>query len=218
MSETASVLTARVSSICDYAWWKTSGLEWDWFVNKDRGESDRMKAGTALHDALENAPEGDIAELRSGDYIFVFQCDCLIALPKIKEFRRTRQYGDLIVSGKCDSLDGKRITDYKLIIDHQVEGEQYMDSYQWRFYLDIFDADVFDYLIFQAHEDRGIFYIEDIHKITQFRYPELHQDCANLAAEFYDAALLSPDLRKIIGNGLEDARAENHQSRPTDQS
>lgn len=221
MSETASVLTARVSSICDYAWWKTSGLEWDWFVNKDRGESDRMKAGTALHDALENAPEGDIAELRSGDYIFVFQCDCLIALPKIKEFRRTRQYGDLIVSGKCDSLDGKRITDYKLIIDHQVEGEQYMDSYQWRFYLDIFDADVFDYLIFEAHEEpnhhpefepqgaaeqeewtpRRIITIRDIHKITQFRYPELHQDCTNLAAEFYDAAQLSPDLRKIIEAG-----------------
>ena len=36
----------------DYRWWKTSGLEWDWYINKDRGESDRMRAGTALPDLL----------------------------------------------------------------------------------------------------------------------------------------------------------------------
>ena len=73
-------------------------------------------------------------------------------------------------------MTGKRIADYKLIIDHQVEGETYMDSYQWRFYLDIFNADVFDYFIFQAHEvGANILHIEDVHRITQYRYPDLRE-------------------------------------------
>lgn len=220
MTETASVMderkiTARVSTIEDYRWWQCSGLDWDWFINKDRSENARMMAGTALHDALEHATAGDTEELRSGDFIFVFKCDALIAMPKIRELRLSMQYGDLTVTGKCDSLSGKHITDYKLILDHQIEGEQYMDSYQWRFYLDMFRADVFDYLVFEGHEEPGegdrIITIRDIHKITQFRYPDLHRDCANLAAEFLSAVEQQPDLRKIVTDGLEDILAKDHQ-------
>jgi len=210
------MITTRVSAIEDYRWWQSSGLEWDWFINKDRGENDRMRAGTVLHEFLEKVGEGECPEGRVGGYIFVFDCDHELALPKFREQRRSKDYGALRVTGKTDGLNGNRIQDYKLIIDHQVEGEQYMDSYQWRYYLDIFGADVFDYFIFQAHDTGdNILRVEEIHQITQYRYPELSQDCSRLAVEFYDAALRSPDLRKIIDNGLEDARAKDHQVEST---
>ena len=210
------MITARVSTITDYAWWKTSGLEWDWFLAKDRGANDRMRAGTALHEFLEKAGEGEIPEAKVQDIIFVFDCDFQLPIPQFREQRRFKDYGELRVTGKTDALTGKRMADYKLIIDHQVEGEQYMDSYQWRFYLDIFDADVFDYFIFQAEEvGANILHIKDVHKITMYRYPDLHQDCSDLAAEFYDAAQRSIELRQIAAAGLEDVRVENHQVEST---
>jgi hypothetical protein len=206
-------ITARVSMVEDFRWWSQSGLEWDWFLSKDRGENERMAAGTALHAWMEKASAGEFDEGRVGDYIFVFDCDAALNLVKVKEQRSFRDYGDLRVTGKVDAIEGGRITDYKLIINHQVEGEQYMDSYQWRYYLDIFGAHAFDYVIFEAHQEADdIFRIKDVHKITQYRYPELHQDCANLAAEFLAAAQQSQELRSIASVGLEDIRGtENHQ-------
>lgn len=209
-------MIVRVSAIEDWHWWQNSGLDWQWFLDKDRSANEKMRAGTALHSFLEQGSEGEYPQGRVGDYIFVFDCDCQIAIPKMREVRAYRKYGDLTVTGKTDALDGKRISDYKLIIDHQVEGEQYMDSYQWRYYLDLFGADIFDYVIFEAHEEPSndecrYIRIHEVHKITQYRYPELHRDCANLAAEFLAAAEHSPELRQIAANGLEDARAKDHQ-------
>jgi len=183
-----------------------------------------------LHEFLEKAGEGEIPEAKVQDIIFVFDCDFQLPIPQFREQRRFKDYGELRVTGKTDALTGKRMADYKLIIDHQVEGEQYMDSYQWRFYLDIFDADVFDYFIFQAEEVgasvqaempgrttglANILRIKDVHKITMYRYPDLHQDCSDLAAEFYDAAQRSIELRQIAAAGLEDVRVEDHQVEST---
>lgn len=210
-------ITARVSMVEDFRWWSQSGLDWDWFLSKDRGGNERMAAGTALHAWLEKSATGEFDEGRVGDYIFVFDCDASLNLVKVKEQRSFRDYGDLRVTGKVDAIEAGRITDYKLIIDHQVEGEQYMDSYQWRYYLDIFGANAFDYVIFEAHRqgDDDILHIKDVHKITQYRYPDLHQDCANLAAEFLAAAEQSHELRQIAAHGLEDAHASHHQVEST---
>lgn len=214
------MITTRVSTINDYAWWKESGLDWDWFRNKDRDENDRMRAGTALHSWLEKSTDGDFEEGRTNGFIFVFDCDhladCQLVIPPTREQRQHLDYGDLRVTGKVDSLDHQKITDYKLILDHQVEGEQYMDSYQWRYYLDIFGAHSFDYVIFEGHEESGdgdrMIRIRDIHRITQYRYPDLHRDCANLASEFLEAINRSPELRQIAAHGLEDAHeSQNHQ-------
>ena len=69
------MITARVSTIEDYRWWRDSGLDWDWYLNKDRGENDRMRLGTAFHECLEKASVGEVPEVKTRGCIFVFDCD-----------------------------------------------------------------------------------------------------------------------------------------------
>ena len=116
--------------------------------------TDAMEAGTALHAALERAEPGDYKGLTFGDYIFSFETDAAIDLPAIREMKATRQYlvDDVVVTlvGKVDAIHGKRIDDHKFTA--RFDADRYLDSYQWRIYLEVFGADRFRWNIFEAIE------------------------------------------------------------------
>lgn len=197
--------TVRVSILEDYRWWSNSELDWDWYIAKQtEGANEKMQAGTAFHKFMENAKLGELDTFQQDGYTFVFDCEASVALPQISEVRTQKVYGGLTVTGKCDNLSGKTITDYKLIIGHAIDGEQYMESYQWRYYLDLFDANIFRYIVFEAREMEGKtsdsthYKIIDVHTLHQYRYLELREDCERLAKDFSGAMRDRPQLQSIV--------------------
>lgn len=150
-----------------------------------RGEnppSEAMLAGSALHKALENAAEGERDTLSADGYEFVITANIDLALPKCREVFATKDYGPIVISSRVDVMDGKRIEDHKTT--SRFDPERYVAGCQWRFYLDIFEADVFRWNVFEIRELKPKVYdVWNFHRLEQFRYPALAMDCRDLAAD-----------------------------------
>lgn len=209
--------TYRVSNLAAYARWKTTetdGIGWLYDSIFKSESNEAMSRGTAFHKALETALEGEYTTVEAMGYTFAFTCTAEIALPKTREQRRSKDYGGIIVSGQCDGIEGKRIIDHKTV--QQFDAEYHLDGWQHRFYLDIFEADRFDWHIWEVAKiedastdqmpsepgyvtagDRRMseemsqgsaYEVYAHHLLTQYRYPAIEEDCRNLAIEFRDFA------------------------------
>lgn len=184
--------TYRVSNLAAYARWKQQEaddlgwLERNIFYSES---NEAMSRGTAFHSALETAMEGEYQTVEAQGYTFAFTCEAELYLPKTREIRRGKDYGGIIVSGQCDGLEGTTIIDHKTV--SQFDAEYHLEGWQHRFYLDIFDADRFDWHIWEVGEmknDPKAYEVYAHHLLTQYRYPALDEDCRRLAIEFRDFA------------------------------
>ena len=147
-----------------------------------------MLAGTAFHKALEQATPGEYSQLHAQGYTFLLP-DAELALPDIRELRAYRNYGPLNVTGCVDALHGKRVEDHKTTATFRPDG--YLEGCQWRFYLDLFGADVFRWNVFEISPVKGqdkTYQVKPPQLLEQCRYPGLHDDCMALAADFYTFA------------------------------
>lgn len=164
----------------------------------DHEPSEAMLAGTALHYALEHAEVGqEYSTLEAQGFTFLLP-DAELELPLIREVRAEKDYGGLIVSGKCDCLEGRRVDDHKST--GRVDLERYIAGYSWRYYLDIFGADTFRWNVFPIKEvGRRVYEVSAPQRLEQRRYPGMGADCARLAAEFHEFAKahLPPDFDAI---------------------
>lgn len=148
--------------------------------------SEAMLAGSAFHAALETAAIGEHDRFFANGYGFRLP-DAEIALPTIRELRAFKAYGALTVTGKADCVHGRRITDHKTT--SRFDPENYLAGCQWRFYLDLFEADSFTWHVFELKEDGPKSYrVSEPHVLTAHRYPELERDCADLAGEYLEFA------------------------------
>ena len=150
--------------------------------------TEAMLAGTAFHRALELVIPGDYATLEANGYTFLLP-DAHIALPDVRELRAYGKYGQLSVTGQVDALDGKRVEDHKTTASFRPDG--YLEGYQWRFYLDLFGADVFRWNVFEISpvpKHEKTYNVKAPHILEQCRYPGLHDDCMDLADAFHDFA------------------------------
>ena len=180
-------MLARVSHIEAFRQWRLTDDPPEALVERLTSfePTEAMEAGTAFHRALELAQPGEYDRLEANGYTFILPEDCELYLPKVRELRCFRQYGPLTVTGQVDALEGKRIEDHKTTA--YFAAERYLDGCQWRFYLDIFGADVFRWNVFEIREIKPlVFEVADPQILEQHRYPGLHRDCERLAAEFYD--------------------------------
>lgn len=183
-------MQARVSHIESFRQWKGKDeLDIGWLAQRVFGdeETPAMRAGTAFHKALELAEYGEYENLSANGYTFQFGCDCELQVPKIREIRGFKKYGELEVTGQCDGVDGRLVLDYKTTANCDSERfDRLMSGYQWRYYLDIFNADVFLWHIFEIREmdDPNSYLVSNYHQLEQRRYPDLHSDCAKLADEY----------------------------------
>lgn len=160
--------------------------------------SEAMMAGTAFHAAIETAQEGEHDAFEAMGYTFHLP-DAELALSAIRELRGFKDYGDLTVSGKVDCLSGKVVIDHKTT--SRVDFERYLEGCQWRFYLDIFGAEIFRWHIFELKELADKTYeVKSPQTLEARRYPELGADCARLANEFHEFA---------VRVGLPDSRLED---------
>ncbi len=107
------------------------------------------------------------------------------------EIREYMDFGNAVVTGCADMIDGLEIRDIKT--KYSVPNDKdYADSCQWRFYMQLFGADVFhfDLFIFDGYNPdkhggdvRGL-PLTRREPITVYRYPGLEQDNINLLHEF----------------------------------
>lgn len=145
-----------------------------------------MQAGTAFHEALEHAQPGTYEVLEAQGHTFHLP-DAELLVPAIREVRAYGQYGGLTVTGKVDCLDGKRVDDHKTT--SRFDAERYLAGYQWRYYLDLFGADVFRWNVFELRElEPKVFQVAAPQLLEITRYPGLHDDCMHLAIDYLEFA------------------------------
>ena len=110
------------------------------------------------------------------------------------EVRRYKDYGRAIVTGCADMIDGIELRDIKTKYSTPSD-KDYIDSCQWRYYLDIFNACVFhfDLFIFEGYkidkhgyDVRGLELKRHTPPITCYRYPGMEADNLALINEFMD--------------------------------
>jgi hypothetical protein len=205
------MITARVSHVSAYARWKAQeDTDVDWIINDILSDkpSEAMLKGTAFHKFLEHAQAGESDRAEVDGYSFVFAGDFDLYLPRMREWRKGKDYGGIIVSGQVDAIEHKTIYDHKTT--EWFDAENYLESWQHRFYLDIFEADRFIWNVWemkhlgesidpndfdpagqdshnQAHS-LECYEVRALHKLEQFRYPSLSSDCEELALEYRDFA------------------------------
>lgn len=197
-------MRARVSDIEAYRYWRADETaELAPFLDRLRGGwegSVNTRAGTAFHAAIERCSPGDFDVLQAEGHVFFIDTDAEIELPEIREIRCGKDYiVDGVachVSGQVDAIEGKRVDDHKTT--GQMDAERFFTGCQWKFYLDIHDADVFRWNVFEIREasDRFLKGQENIpegdpwvvfnaHRLQQFRYPSMGADCQRLAEDFF---------------------------------
>lgn len=112
------------------------------------------------------------------------------------EFRGYKDYGRAIVTGCADMIDGIEIPDIKTKFSTPSDAD-YINSCQWRYYLDIFGADVFHFDLFvfngykkeeHGYDVRGLELTRHTPPITCYRYPEMENDNLALLNLFMDWA------------------------------
>lgn len=156
-------------------------------LRKESAPTEAMAAGTALHKALETAAPGEHRELSADGYTFDLDFAGALDLPAIREMKATREYqvGEVLVTlvGKVDAAHGRRIDDHKFTATF--DAERFLGSYQWRAYLEIFDADEFRWNVFEGRETEPKRYvIHALHPLTTHRYPSMAEDVAREVAAF----------------------------------
>lgn len=186
-----------VTDLDSFAFYQRSeSMELDEILARLRREepaTDAMRMGTALHHVLEHAQPGDtLDEFEHDGFRFAFMFDEEVALPPVRELRGRKTYDidgvEVELRGKVDGLDGRTIWDHKLTKTFDVE--KYVDAWQWRAYLSIFDCDHMRYSIFirgAAKDDKPI-PLKDFHALDFYRYPEMESDLMGALREYVNFA------------------------------
>jgi hypothetical protein len=185
------MMTFRVSECESFRQWQQDeDADLDLLLARMRGQSEAsaaMLAGTAFHKALELAAAKPHETLHALGYTFHIAGDFELAIPPIREIRASKTYstphGPVAVSGQLDTIYGKRIEDHKST--GRFDPERYLTGYQWRLYLEIFQADQFRWNVFEIAptDDPLAWEVFEAHRLEQYRYPGMAQDCQRLVED-----------------------------------
>lgn len=182
----------------------------------------QMEAGRAFAKLMETASDGvvDIATVDGWTFDFSDLDAAPLVRAPYREIKGEKVYatphGPVTLVCKTDGLDGRRIHDQKLT--ERWDAEKYLDSLQWRAYLDIFDAHAFVYDVFVGRYARGFYggndydsplpddpqqcvNVVEYHPMTFYRYPNLAADVERAVSELagvikqYVPGLVTPDAQ-----------------------
>lgn len=191
-------MKVHVTDLDQLLWFRRiESMTTDELVSRLRRESPPNRAmamGTAWHNILENPPNDELVAVECDGFNFLIECDAEITLPQVREIRAEKTYSvdgvDVTLTGGCDGITGNVVTDHKMTA--RPDPEKYFDSYQWRAYLDIYGADVFEYVLYHAldrGEDKGNqVIVRDVVPFRLYRYPEMHDDLMAGIREFVEFA------------------------------
>jgi len=167
--------------------------------------NDKTDIGSAYHKII----EGEATIMGTGlvaDNIFFTSEQAAPALEfkarhksMIHEVSVTKFYesrcGTIQVSARADGLKGREIRDTKLKF-RAPDFQEYIDSYQWRYYEDMLGLDLFYYDIFEAKGFAEFGYgsvrtlpgviIEPHEPLQCVRYRNMGEDCRSMLNDFLD--------------------------------
>lgn len=184
------MIRLSVTDLDNYLYWRGSeDQELNDLLIRLRGEEPpgpNMLASRAFHKMLERSSDGELFTANLDGFNFVFAIDEDIAVPQLRELKAEKVFetpsGPVTLVGKVDGLQGLTVNDWKLT--ERFEAERYADSYQWRSYLTMFNANRFVYDVFvcryesgpatRANTDRV--YVYDYHRLPFCAYPGMAQD------------------------------------------
>lgn len=198
-------MTVRVSHFAAYKRWREdeeAGIP-ALLAMLNSEESEAMRKGTAFHKALEVACECERDEITCDGYTFHFTGDFEIELPVIREQRRYKDYGGIVVTGQADGILGNLLIDYKTT--ESFDAERYLSGVQHKFYMDIFGCSRFKWYVFEMKPMRSSesveadlydrddssathYCVHAMHPLTQYAHSGMEAECRELALEFRDFA------------------------------
>lgn len=210
----------RVTTIEAFRQFITNSIERDHYeipeqrvIDTIKGEfkgNEYTRIGTAFHKVIEVGNPTCCKKIDKGykfdiegHSVLLDYNQCQIALDYRNEYpgafheiRQYKDYGRAIVTGCADLIDGIEPHDVKTIYSTPSD-RKFIDSCQWRYYLDIFGADVFHFDLFvfrgykpekHGHDVRGLEVTRHTPPITCYRYPDMEADNLALLNEFMDFA------------------------------
>lgn len=110
------------------------------------------------------------------------------------EIRLYKDFGDAMITGCADMIDGVEIRDIKTKYSYPSDMD-YINSCQWRFYLELFNANVFHFDLFvfdgykkdkHGYDVRGLPLERYSPAITCYRYNGMERDNKNLLHSFLE--------------------------------
>lgn len=139
---------------------------------RERPMTPEMFAGTAWHTVLENHAGGSLAGVYEQDgFTFTVEADAQIRLPHIQELGSYKIYRvngfNVVVGARCDGLSGNVLSEFKLT--GNPDPMNMIESYQWRAYLDIWNARAVDYTLFKRSGKGFNLKIVDVYPLRLYR-------------------------------------------------
>lgn len=146
----------------------------------------------------EHLPEGRVFNVDGYPVTFdISQCDTALRYRyehpnAFHECRVYKDYGEAVVTGCADMIDGIEIRDIKTKFSTPSDSD-YFDSCQWRFYLELFGVNTFHFDIFsfegydpERHgcDVRGLRIYRHVPAITCYRYKDMSIDNRCLLEQF----------------------------------
>jgi energy-coupling factor transporter ATP-binding protein EcfA2 len=210
------MLKIAVTTIEAFRNYQNGTIELEDFLKRVRGEftpSRYMDLGSAFHDILENIEirynkELNIFKAKNGlefEYDIIAQCYEKIVSDAPFEVKITKIYDtgkeNIEVVAKVDQLYGNYVIENKTCWG-MFDFERYFSSCQWKFYLDIFEAERVFYNVFCLSDKKDGIELRNIEQFSFNAYPDLMDDLNELMkdlVEFIHAKNLeeffAPDYR-----------------------
>ncbi len=168
-------------------------IELEELIKRLRGETvetEAMQFGRAFHKLLEKIDEIEEGKDTEIDGNVFSANDILttknnlkykpaLGVPEIKDVKEYNVDGEIVqVSAVADLLVGETVVEYKTTKYFDIE--KYINSYQWRFYLDIFGARKVVYNIFLFYNNQ----LRGVRDFTFYNYKDLQDDIRFLLQDY----------------------------------
>ena len=194
------MLKIAVTSIESFRNYLLGTIEEEDLLKRIRGEfvpSRYMDLGSAFHDILEKAEERYIKDrkvfkARNGiefDEDIISRCYKAINHEAVFEVKTSKVYDvnnePVEVVAKADQILGNYIYENKTCWG-MFDFERYLNSCQWKFYLDIFEADRVFYNVFCLYDKANGIELRNIEQFSFNGYPDIENDINYLLHAFLE--------------------------------
>lgn len=194
-----------VTTVEAFRLWRDSG---DWMaleeleatIKRETVPNEKMLRGSAFHTVLEAPVRTEAmgsAYYEANGYRFeAGGMDAVLALmpaDRVSETKTEIRFDGITLVGKCDALHG--LIGYEGKCSEKIDIERYLDSFQWRAYIRMFNLASVVYILAQGRDTGGGFIVIDsVLPMPLYRYPLVDADVRRLAldcAEFIESRNLS---------------------------
>ncbi len=194
------MLKISVTTIESFRNYLKGSLEEEALLKRIRGKyepSRYMELGTAFHDILEKINERYSEEkkcfiAKNGiefNYDIIAQCYQAINQEASFEVKTTKVYDigneQVEVVAKVDQLFGNYVYENKTCWGG-FSFERYFQSCQWKYYMDIFEAEKVSYNVFCFYDAKNGIQLRGIEQFSFDRYPDLDSDLNELLTSFLE--------------------------------